>query len=67
MAGNVKSGFYTNLQITSAGAACGGSCAASVDGFIAGPAGERVALVAHVYSGSGGSPKSVAAAIAFKR
>jgi hypothetical protein len=48
-------------------AACQGGCAAVVDGFVAGPVGERIALVAHVFKGGGGSPKSVAADIAFKQ
>ncbi len=65
--GNVKGAFYTNIQITSNGAACGGSCSAGVDGIVAGPGAERIALVAHVYSGAGGSPKSVSGAIVFKR
>jgi hypothetical protein len=65
--GNVKGAFYANLQINSAGAACGGTCSGAVQGFVAGPGAERVALVAHVYSGSGGSPKSVTGAIVFKR
>lgn len=65
--GVIKGAFYANLQIASAGAACGGSCAGVVQGFVAGPGAERVALVAHVFNGAGGSPKSVTGAIAFKR
>ena len=66
-AGNMKGAFCANLQINSAGAACGGTCAGAVQGFVAGPGAERVALVAHVFNGSGGSPKSVTGAITFKR
>lgn len=65
--GQVKGAFFTTLNLTSTGAACGGSCSAVVDGFVAGPNADRIALVAHVFNGGGGSPKSVAAAIAFKR
>lgn len=65
--GNVKGAFYTNLNITSNGAACVDTCSGGVDGFIAGPNAERIALVAHVYKGSGGAPKSVAGAIVFKK
>jgi hypothetical protein len=65
--GNVKGAFYANLQLTSAGAACGGSCSAGVDGFVAGPNGERIALVAHIYKGGGGSPESVTGAVVFTK
>lgn len=60
--------FYFNKNITNAGAACtGGSCAVGVDGAIYGAAGETVALAVHVYSGAGGSPKSVSGILAFKK
>ena len=62
--------FYFNKNnLTNAGAACGGggSCSLGVDGAILGPAGETVVLAAHVYAGSGGSPKSVSGVLAFKK
>jgi hypothetical protein len=65
--GNIKGAFFANLTVTNAGAACAGSCSGAIDGFVAGPNAERIALVAHVYKGSGGSPKSVAGAIVFKK
>ena len=67
MTGSAKGAFSASLELTNQGAACGGSCAGAVYGFVAGPDAERIALVAHVYSGSGGSPKSVAGAIVFKK
>ena len=67
--GNVKGVFFTSLDITSAGGACTGvgTCSGAVYGFVAGPNADRIGLVAHVYTGSGGSPKSVAGAIVFKK
>ena len=65
--GNLKGVFTANLDVTSAGAACEGTCSGSVYGFVAGANAERIALVAHVYKGSGGSPKSVAGALVFKK
>ena len=64
---SAKGAFLANLQVASTGAACGGSCEAAVRGFVAGPAAERVALVAHVVRGGGAAAKSVSAAIVFKR
>jgi hypothetical protein len=61
-------GFSATLPM-SGGAACqnSSSCFAIVDGFFAGANADRVALVAHVYSGAGGTPKSVSGAAVFKR
>lgn len=51
----------------SGGGACQGAptCFASVFGFFAGPNAERAALVVHVFTGGGGSPKSVSGALVF--
>lgn len=60
--------FFNKNNIANAGSACaGGSCALGVDGVIVGPNAENVLIVAHFYSGSGGSPTSVSGAIAFKK
>ncbi len=65
---SVKGFFTLTKTITSAGAACtgGASCSFIVDGFV-GKNGDFVALVAHVFAGGGGSPKSVSGAIVFKK
>jgi hypothetical protein len=65
--GQAKGAFITNVNLTSTGAACGGGCAAGVDGFVAGPNAERIALVAHIYKGGGGSPESLSGAIVFTK
>jgi hypothetical protein len=65
----VKGSFAANIPITSTGAACksGAVCTGTVFGFVAGPNADRVALVAHVFAGAGGSPKSVSGANVFSR
>lgn len=68
--GDVKGAFYTSLTLTTTGAACAGSagsCSGAVYGFVSGANAERIGVVAHVYQGSGGSAKSIAGAIAFKK
>lgn len=63
-----KGAFYFNKTITSAGGACtgGASCSMNVNGFV-GKNGDFVALVAHVFAGGGGSPKSVSGALVLKK
>lgn len=63
-----KGGFFVNRNVTPVGAACpgGGSCSVAIRGFV-GKNGDFVAVVMHVYQGSGGSPKSVTGAIVFKK
>lgn len=49
--------------------ACQGTipCTASIFGFFAGPAAERAAFAVHVYTGSGGAPKTVSATFVFAK
>jgi hypothetical protein len=64
----IKGAFFDNdVTVTSAGTLCAGGCTGGVDGLVLGPAGENIALVIHVYKGSGGAPKSVSGAIVFKK
>jgi hypothetical protein len=66
----VKGAFFDNTTIvTTTSALCtgGAGCVGAVYGIVLGPTGESIALVVHVYNGSGGAPKSVAGAIVFKR
>jgi hypothetical protein len=65
----VKGAFTANVVLTSTGAACSGGavCTGAIDGFVAGPSAERIAIVAHVFAGSGGAPKTVSAAAVFQK
>lgn len=66
---NPKGAWFFSQVITTGGAACasGALCSFIINGFVGGAAGEKIALVAHVFSGSGGSPKSVSGAVVFKK
>jgi hypothetical protein len=60
--------FYANLPMSGGGACAGGGiCSAQVDGVLGGANGERIALVVHIFAGSGGAPKSVTGAMVFEQ
>ena len=61
--------FDSTATLITSAASCGAGigCTAAVYGVVIGPAAENIALVVHVFSGSGGSPKSVSGAIVFKK
>jgi hypothetical protein len=66
----IKGAFFDNTTtVTTSAASCSGGigCAGAVYGIVIGPAAENIALVVHVYSGAGGSPKTVSGAIVFKK
>jgi len=51
---------------TTGGAACGAyGCFVAISGLIAGADADQVGLVVHLYSGSGGAPETVSAALVF--
>lgn len=59
--------FGATYSVTSGSALCGGTCTASVQGFVAGPGAERLAILAHVFKGTGGAEKTVSGALVFKK